>query len=280
MSAVRPLIIIPIYKEASNWKRSEYESIKQCFKILGKYDVYLIGPPGLNWSSIKELIQADFNSEFDIAIFDPVYFTDISGYNKLLKSLFFYQYFSAYTHLLIYQPDAYVFKDELIYWCNKGFDYIGAPWLEGYSDNCATKFVGVGNGGFSLHNIKTSIKVLKRIKSILQVLEPIERLYLVNNISLFKFGFRFLLLKTIYRIKNQKYVLGLSLNDEIYEDKFWGKYMPTTFGDFKVANVEEAIKFSFEVNPKYLYKLNKQNLPFGCHAWEKYDPIFWAEHIN
>ena len=31
--------------------------------------------------------------------------------------------------MLIYQLDAYVFKDELLNWANKGYDYIGAPWL-------------------------------------------------------------------------------------------------------------------------------------------------------
>ena len=44
---------------------------------------------------------------------------------------------------------------------------------------------------------------------------------------------------------------------------------------------EEAIAFSFELSPSYLYKLNGNYLPFGCHAWYKYEyENFWKQHIN
>ena len=31
--------------------------------------------------------------------------------------------------MLIYQLDAFVFQDDLAYWCQQNYDYIGAPWL-------------------------------------------------------------------------------------------------------------------------------------------------------
>jgi hypothetical protein len=64
-----------------------------------------------------------------------------------------------------------------------------------------------------------------------------------------------------------------------YEDIFWGTVAPAKFPWFKVADAETAMKFSFETNPQKLFELNGCVLPFGCHAWEKYDPNFWAKYI-
>lgn len=83
------------------------------------------------------------------------------------------------------------------------------------------------------------------------------------------------------------------------EDVFWGlaapkrldsfsghskllKYIASFFirNDFNIAPVEIALKFSFETTPKQLYKRNNEQLPFGCHAWEKYDPEFWKPFIQ
>ena len=70
------------------------------------------------------------------------------------------------------------------------------------------------------------------------------------------------------------------LNYSVQEDYYWSELIPKAFKDYKVAGIEDAIKFSFEVNPALLYKMNKHQLPFGCHAWEKYDPVFWKDYIN
>jgi hypothetical protein len=41
----------------------------------------------------------------------------------------FYQAFTDFEFMLIYQLDAFVFRDELADWCRSGYEYIGAPWL-------------------------------------------------------------------------------------------------------------------------------------------------------
>ena len=46
---------------------------------------------------------------------------------------------------------------------------------------------------------------------------------------------------------------------------------PKNFPWFKVASFDEARKFSFECNPRKLFELNQNQLPFGCHAWQKHD---------
>ena len=38
--------------------------------------------------------------------------------------------------------------------------------------------------------------------------------------------------------------------------------------------------FAFEANPRHCYEINKKKLPFGVHAWEKWDKKFWIDIIN
>jgi len=39
------------------------------------------------------------------------------------------------------------------------------------------------------------------------------------------------------------------------------------------------VSFSFEVGPKHCFEKNNQTLPFGCHAWAKYDREFWKPYL-
>lgn len=57
-----------------------------------------------------------------------------------------------------------------------------------------------------------------------------------------------------------------------HEDIFWASCDST---NFRVAPMDIALKFSFEQDVRQCYKLNNYELPFGCHAWEKYDFKFW-----
>ena len=67
--------------------------------------------------------------------------------------------------MLIYQLDACVFRDELKYWCEKKYDYIGAPIFWAYNSNkFSNKVAGIGNGGFSLRKISYCLKMLNMPK--------------------------------------------------------------------------------------------------------------------
>jgi hypothetical protein len=52
-------------------------------------------------------------------------------YSQLLMSKEFYELFIEYDYIIIYQLDCFVFKDSLENWLYTGFDYIGAPWVDG-----------------------------------------------------------------------------------------------------------------------------------------------------
>lgn len=64
------------------------------------------------------------------------------------------------------------------------------------------------------------------------------------------------------------------------EDVFWSKAVPKRVSWFKVAPPKVALEFSIERRPKDLFEMNNFQLPFGCHAWEKYEPEFWVKHIK
>ena len=71
-----------------------------------------------------------------------------------------------------------------------------------------------------------------------------------------------------------------SNNYSLNEDLFWSQRAKLFCPDFKIAPVELAIEFAFEANPRYCYKLINKKLPFGAHAWERYDKEFWLDLMD
>jgi len=64
------------------------------------------------------------------------------------------------------------------------------------------------------------------------------------------------------------------------EDFYWSVIIPFFAKNFKRPTVQEALGFAFECFPKQCYEQNNRQLPFGCHAWEKYEPEFWKAFIS
>lgn len=48
----------------------------------------------------------------------------------------------------------------------------------------------------------------------------------------------------------------------------------------ETAFLEQCCYFSFEVNPGFLFEQKAFKFPFGCHAWEKYEPEFWKQNVE
>jgi len=273
------VIIVPVYKKFDNLEKNEITSFNQVLHILGNHPVCLVAPFDLESTDYEK--QANSASvKIQVERFDNHFFTSTKGYNKLLVNDEFYNRFKNYNYMLIYQLDAYVFRDELLHWCEKGYDYIGAPWFEGYTiATHDSTFVGVGNGGFSLRNIQKSIKILKKIT----YLKSLRDFYDGCGFSKILSFARFINL-CLFRFSKQArskgfYIYYSTTPEEFNEDDYWSVIVPQIY-DYKVAPLEDATKFSFEVIPEKLYHDNKNQLPFGCHAWEKYEPEFWKQFIK
>ena len=235
-------VVIPIYrKELTDL---EIRAFNQVYTVLKQYPVVVVKPETLDMSSLNENYP---NLYFES--FDDFYFEGIQGYNRLMLSNEFYSRFLDSDFILIYQLDAFVFRDELSFWCSKGYDYIGAPWLNnpvnnhpivsimndlvfGYArlrnkKSRQSLFNKVGNGGFSLRKIESFHKATNVYVSIINDYLQQKRSHLYN------------------------------------EDVFWATEIP----EFSYPDAMEALRFSFDTCPQYSFRLTDGQLPFGCHGW-------------
>lgn len=279
------IIVIPIYKDTPSVV--ERASFNQVLSILKKHEICIVTYKECNLSVYKQ-ISTIIEKTYSVEYFDKRFFASIEGYNDLCYSRNFYLRFSSYEYMLIYQLDAWVFRDELLYWCCKGYDYIGAPIFYIYDGNCYTnKFMGVGNGGFSLQKISHCLNVLNS-KPRHPIINFKGLVVMYWNLMLYNKKYSSLvnklliiptiLIKAIGFKNNLNYFVSSHKNEDavfsIFTSERWGK-----FGN--IPTEKEAMMFSFEVNPKLLFKINNNNLPFGCHAFEKYDYTdFWENYIK
>ncbi|GMQ29568.1 DUF5672 family protein [Algoriphagus confluentis] len=250
------VILIIVHKKIPTF--FEKMSLIQCLNILGSHPIKLVCPIGLD---VSEYLEVNKDLEFDFI--NPNWHSNYTMFNRLKISPFLYERYRDYNYIMFYELDSWVFRDELLYWCSKGYDYIGAPWigLNVYSWlymkniypfelKLIWKFLDkskiniVGNGGFSLRKTKS----------------------MLINSKLFSFRGR---------------------NWDSNEDSFFCHYVSSFNKFFKVADFPNALKFSFDVSPDKSYQLNNFELPFGCHGFSRSDLPnyvnnfeFWRDHIS
>jgi hypothetical protein len=234
-------VLIPMYKADMN--ELEQISFDQCVAVLGNHPIIIVKPASLQLSDIEAK-----HPNIGFRDFSDSYFDSIAGYNELLTSPGFYKAFLAFEHILIYQLDAFVFEDRLLEWCQKGYDYIGSPyidparWMVGGPDpgNYFQHRRVFLNGGFSLRNVRACMRFLQVF-----------------------------------------YFLGQKRNSN--EDGFFSLHFIRLrpFAPLlRLPSWQEALAFGIEQHPRLCYELNGRQKPFGCHAWERYDYAFWKPFIQ
>ncbi len=235
-------VLIPIYQ--TTLSKTERAALAQGLAILGRYPIRLVKPEGLSVSDILQEFPA-----LDTESFPDHYFTGTDAYNQLLTSPDFYRRFTEYEHILIYQLDAWVFRDELPYWCAQKYDYLGAPGFHqteydslpaGESARFAKalhKRRLVFNGGLSLRRVKAMIRYLK-----------------------------------IYHF----FYPAWKGNEDMLFSRQATRLLPMK-PFIKLPTWQVALRFAFEKSPAASYKLTDHKLPFGCHAGERYAPAFWKK---
>lgn len=270
---MKSCVIIPVYKNTLN--RSEEISLASIRKQLSSHTICFVAPQSLD---LSEYIRQGEQCER----FKDTYFEDINGYNSLLKSVSFYHRFSANDYILISQLDCLVLSDQLEYWMNKGYDYIGAPWFKP-KKTPQDGLWRVGNGGFSLRNVDAHLRVLRRnvIKGSAYRLKGKVRLKTKNaSRELGQYQRRQVWSRVLHPRREIISVEEEAKRFPHFEDLFWSFEAPKYDANFNVPTPEEALSFAFEVDPRWCYQKNKNQLPFGCHAWAKYDREFWLEILN
>ena len=254
-------VVIPFYKD----QISAYEEIalKQCEKILADHPKIAIKPVNFDLPDVAK--EVNFQNTIS---FDHRYFKSISGYNRLMLSAEFYKAFLDYEYILIYQMDCFVFSDQLHFWCSQNWDYIGAPWIKktyhkspfelqllNLKQGIASRFNfadnnipnqyqldnQVGNGGFSL-------RCVRKFHDLSILMKPLIDHYLSSEGNLYN------------------------------EDVFWSLEVNRESRVLNIPNSETALKFAVEVPSIKIEHLKTEDLPFGCHDWDRYadywQPVF------
>ncbi len=243
-------VVIPIYRPTLD--PDERISLRQADRVLASTPITVIKPAGLDISAILEEFP-----RLRVEEFDPAYFASKISYNALMLSRELYSRFLDLDYILIYQLDAFVFRDELAEWCAREYDYIGGPWLNKsiYGNpfykllsalkSALLRWTGkavperhisrgkVGNGGFSLRRIRAHLDVVTRDPQ--RVRDYVEQ----------------------------------SEHHRFYEDVFWAVEAVKIDPEFRIPPVEEALRFAFDKYPTLSFLRNRGRLPFGCHGFNK-----------
>lgn len=260
------VVVVPVYLPTLSG--ADAIALRQCLKVLSRYDIVIIKPQSLDIAAIAAEYDLPRVVDFPDGCFDG-----LRAYNKLVLSEFFYSFFKEYAYMLIYQLDAYVFRDELLWWAEKGYDYIGAPWIPWQEKEKKYLFA---RKRFSLWLRRSFWRLFNRKKLHL----PKYHYYQVGNggLSLRKID-KMIEITTCYKEKIER---------ELADDK---PFLPEDL--FLYADLDKrkhrlsrphwrvAMRFSMELNPGWTYENNHRQLPFGCHNW-MYEKMFsfWRPFIG
>lgn len=261
------VVLIFSHKEDLSW--SEQISFAQCFRVLGQHPIRLVCPTGLRVEKYQAIAPG-----VEIDYLPARWFVSHLRYNRLKVLPLLYRKYSAFEFILTYELDAFVFKDELLQWCKEGWDYVGAPWFEGYyTAKPDAKPFAVGNSGFSLRRTSSMLRVLRSWR------------YIVPPAAVFKdwrTTGRFTprsLLGLVSRLTFRNNFFGAFNNYEGNEDLFWCLSAAKQFPWFRLAPYNVAKHFSFETHPGRLFEECGGQLPFGCHRWMAETLGFWRDKI-
>jgi glycosyltransferase involved in cell wall biosynthesis len=264
----RCVVVIPTHK--SDVSVEEERSFRNTLSVMSNWDVRLVVPENVSIDSYTKLKSTGALS-FDIVRVTDQWMGTIQRYNAMMLSTDFYHLFDDYEYILICHLDSWVFRDELEYWINLGYDYIGPPLflLKEPGRNSLESLVAPqgGNGGFCLRKIDSTVRLLSNKRYDLNVMLFLKGvIFLISNR-------KFDLLKIFLRICQESYKdpVRFQLRHNVYEDVMISVCYALLHRSYKVAPPEIAIHFATEVYSEEIIQTKlKLRLPFAVHGYDKY----------
>jgi hypothetical protein len=266
----RVAVVVPLSNRAELLPEEEI-SMRQLLRHLGGYHKYLLARRGLGTR----------RPGFTVIEFSGKYFGSAAAYNRLMYLPRLYEYFRDYEYILMYHLDALVFSDELLTWCDTGLDYVGAPWIPGPDLPWVTEPM-VGNGGFALMKVESILQVLyQRYKR-----EPFSFWKDVLSRNFSRYAGNLEQAKAagplgpwVQRMQEVWGRIQFTDSNRVNNDLFWACSAQQYLPGFRLPDWKLALRFAFEACPRHCYELNGRQLPFGCHAWTKFDRAFWESQL-
>jgi hypothetical protein len=246
-------VVVPVWRPFLD--ADESMALQQCCAVLGGHPIILVAPQSLDLDNYP----APAMRVARVLRLPDVHFTDARAFGALLLSREFYRTFLAYRYLLIHQLDAFVFEDRLQYWCERGYSYVGAPWLQDWPLRMYRRTLRAGN---------PATRFIQRIMS-----EARPQSYRVGN-----GGFSLRRVHSFYRTARlaRAVIAGWHRN----EDTFWGIWAANFVPGFRVPPLEEALRFAVETEPRAAMQHLDGGTPFGCHAWARRGRELWWPYIE
>lgn len=252
-------VVVPIYtRELSP---DEQLSLAQLSRRLASYPHVQVSPASLTINVLGGEVRR----------FPDTFFTGTASYSRLLLSREFYEAFLDFEYILVHQTDCLTFGDALADFVRLGLDYVGAPWVL-FDRSAGPRLGRAGNGGFSLRRVKRFLDVLQTSAVFSYPGDELRR----------HFGpMRFFSRLDDFRIRAFATCRVAQRGETVarrwtgHEDVFWAFMAPLIVKDFRVADWQVGVRFAFEEAPQLCLTLNQGSLPFGCHAWKRWDPEFW-----
>lgn len=248
------VIVIPVHR--ADLTPDEKVSVSQCEHVLGRYTILFAAPQSVRTVKGFEHIPVEH--------FKQGYFANLAGYNRLMMTKAFYERFARFTYILIYQADAFVFRDELLEWAQAGYSYVGAPWI------LKAKYrTWWGRIILHLRGLRYSLRGL-----------PFRPLLLGDKVG--NGGLSLRRTADFLRVCNdeqpviEQYLTKSAQWSEYNEDAFWA-----TRPSFRYPDTRTALGFAFDLYPQECLKQTNHALPFGCHGWCKKEVSgFWKPIIE
>lgn len=239
-------VVVPVYKEVLS--ELEYASLRQTVMVLKGYPIVLLKPHNIN---IDHLIAEFPSLEIQSVSTDWIGVKNgIAGYNRMMLSAEFYNIFADTEYILICHVDAWIFRDELTYWCERGYDCVAAPWVR---------------RGFYNYPLIKQYMSMRRLIS--KGMGAVSRQIIYDKVGNGGLSLRRVEPFSAACVKYKKEIeIFLSVRYHLYNEDVFFALVPR---EFRYPTVDEALRFAFDTNPVYCYNRCGGHLPFGCHGWSK-----------
>lgn len=262
------VIVIPYYKNSINdFEKKSWKSLIKFYPNIPKIGVM---PKGVSFP-IKHpsIIKTEY--------LDPSYFKSVHATNKYYLNKQFYKRFIVYEYMLLFELDCLIVKDNLSYWLNKNYSYIGAPTVKKsllhFSNRAPRKLKYFCNGGFSLRKISHFINVLES-----------DKFYFLNNYTWRELK-RF---KRILDFSNLYFKSKKSKNPSQFfarffylnEDVFWSYFAKLFDKNFKCpspSNLQYMANFAIDTGPEFVRTQINEKHPFAYHKLFAYNLKLWQD---
>lgn len=239
-------ITIPVYSE--NLNPIDTIGLTRLYDVIGEknYDVYFVCPISLSLDNYRKIFKNTLECRFNDEWFKSLY-----TYTQLCLQYEFYDRFSEYEYMFMYQLDSYIFEDKIEEVCNLGYDYIGGPIFSKISgwnliDEYGKYSPKVGNGGCGWRKIS----VFK------EICDPSGEF------------------RTTYNITDE------FIKKIAFEDKYFSNDIENLYDLYK-PSWQETLRYTWDSSVTEIWNYLGKNkyLPICAHGIYKY-PLFWKNIIK